>query len=97
MVRSLKQADRRRRADEKGNPHIELRHRQAVVFESRNEIICIGAGGAARESNLRSAREDLPLGKARDLVRKMLVHDNKKGGFDELKRAQGRRTGVLLV
>src|SRR6185295_11821131 len=76
---------------------IERRRWQAVVFENINEVIRIGAGGPARENNLRSAREDLSLGEARDLVRKMFVHDNEERGFDKLKGAQRRRTGVLLV
>jgi hypothetical protein len=72
MARRLKQADRRGRADEKGNPHIERGRWQAVVFESSNEIIHIGAGGPAREDNLRSAGEHLPLSEAGDLVGKSL-------------------------
>src|SRR4029077_13205112 len=97
MGSRLEQADRRRGADEKSNSHIALGRWQAVVSEGRNEIIYIGAGGAPREDHLRSAREDLPLSKARDLMRKVFVHDNEKRGFDELKGAQGRRTGVLPV
>src|SRR5262245_4295688 len=97
MQRRLKQADRRRWPDEKRNPHIARGRSQAVVFESRNEIIDIGVGDAARKVNLRSAREDLTLSEAYDLVRKVFVDDNQKRGFDELKGAKRRRTRVFIV
>jgi hypothetical protein len=81
MRRRLQQADRRRGADEKSNPHIALGRWQAVVAEGRNEIIHIGAGGAPREYHLCSAREDLPLSETHDFVREVFVHDNEKRRF----------------